>query len=111
MGLVAKGRGIEWEYEPGKRGKRFWPDANWRKYWQKKRTRCREKGIDFTLTREECLALTEELIACNHGHPIHPSRDGMHLGRIDHSKGYVSGNVQWESYLWNVAKATRGPRK
>ena len=98
---------VKWEYEnePGKRDKKFWPDTRWRKYWQKKRTRCREHGIDFTLTREECLALTEEL------HPIYPSRNGMHLGRIDHSKGYVSGNVQWESYLWNVSKAQRGRRK
>ena len=81
---------------------KFWPDTKWKRYWQQKRYRCKERGIDFALTKEECLALTKQL------HPEHPSPRGTHLGRIDHSIGYIDGNVQWESYLWNVSKSNKG---
>lgn len=26
------------------------------------------------------------------------------VGRIDHSKGYVTGNIQWEEHYWNSIK-------
>ena len=77
---------------------KFWPSADWRHYWNRKRSRCKHRGIPFTLTREECLALSNEL------HPIIPSPNGMHLGRIDHTKGYSIDNVQWESAQWNRGK-------
>ena len=77
---------------------KFWPDPHWKGYWKIKKLRCRQRGIEFTLTREECLELTMQI------HPDRPRRDGYHLGRLDHSKGYVTGNVQWESYVWNCGK-------
>ena len=79
-----------------------YPDRRWMQYWCKKRTRCRERGIPFTLTSEECVALTESFPGDGH-----PSRNGTHLGRLDHSRGYEWDNVQWESYLWNNLKAKR----
>ena len=80
---------------------KFWPDRRWMQYWARKKLRCRQRGVEFTLSRDECLTLTEEL------HPEHPSQSGTHLGRIDHSQGYVAGNVQWESAHWNNKKGSR----
>ena len=78
---------------------KFWPNRKWKDYWQQKRYRCKERGIPFELTRDECLALTESFPEDGW-----PSVKGIHLGRIDHSIGYRIDNVQWESYLWNVSK-------
>ena len=81
--------------------KKFWPNRGWMQYWVKKKLHARERGIDFTLTREEQRALTESFpLGTDH----HPSRNGIHLGRIDHYRGYESGNVQWESADWNNRK-------
>ena len=81
--------------------KKFWPNRGWMQYWVKKKLHARQKNVPFTLTREEQLALTESFPG---GTDNHPGINTTHLGRIDHSKGYEPGNVQWESAQWNNHK-------
>ena len=82
--------------EAGKNNKKFWPDSKWKHYWKMKQLRCRQRDVVFTLTRDECLELTMQI------YPERPSRNGWHLGRLDHSKGYEPGNVEWQWYSANI---------
>ena len=80
---------------------KFWPNRGWMQYWVKKKAHARHKGVSFTLSKHAQLALTESFPG---GVDQHPGVHTTHLGRIDHTRGYESGNVQWESATWNNRK-------
>ena len=77
--------------------KKIYPNSKWKEYWTGKKYRARRKGIDFSLTTEDKLYLTE-------GFPIdgHPTSTGYHLGRLDHDKGYSLDNVEWQWSTDNI---------
>jgi hypothetical protein len=71
-------------------------------FFNRQRARARDRGLDFTVTHEYLSALYEEQGRCCalSGLPITFSvktagHNTASLDRIDSTKGYVPGNVQW----------------
>ena len=72
---------------------------DYKRYWRLKRKHCREKGIDYALSREKETILER---TC----PTTPGREKgcYHLGRKDHSLPYTDDNVEWQTVEFNVAE-------
>ena len=83
--------------------------------YRRAKSRAKEKGIEFTLTKDDILIpevcpilgiRLEVYTGKSGGKPGSPSLD-----RIDNSKGYTKGNVQVISHLANVMKASATPEQ
>lgn len=69
-------------------------------YWSRTKFRAESKKFEFSLTIEEAwyIFLAQEGLCNLSGIPIKlgsPSKTTASLDRIDNSKGYLEGNVQW----------------
>jgi len=81
------------------------------------RARSKIKNIEFNLTIEYLKSIYPKNNMCpllnipldwqsSHNHPSTPSLD-----RVDSSKGYIKGNVQWVSWRANVLKNNATPEE
>lgn len=76
--------------------------------------RAKKKGLEFDITRDYIISLwneqdgrckiTNEKFKLDSNSKY--SKDGAHLDRIDSSKGYVKGNVQWIIGWVNLMKSS-----
>ena len=80
---------------------------NLKRYWQTKRNRA--SILEFTVTEDYLRSIwtdTCPALSIPIGLGKHQADDGLaHLDRIDSSKGYVEGNVQWLSAKANRIKS------
>ena len=81
---------------------KIYPDRKWTLYWVDKKKNARKAGVDFSLSIEDKVTLTESFPTEGH-----PANKGYHLGRIDHSRGYTLDNVEWQWYRDNISEGNK----
>ena len=54
--------------------------------------------IEWPRSREGCIGFINEI------GPVPKNMEKPSVGRIDHSKGYASGNIRWEEHKYNSVK-------
>tara|TARA_B100000085_G_scaffold248673_1_gene243870 strand:+ start:94 stop:516 length:423 start_codon:yes stop_codon:yes gene_type:complete len=95
------------------KGRSKYRSVEWMYYWSKKKRRKsshRKDGYqypEFQLSLEDMNYLSD-LYHEQFGEdaPL-PCREGYHLGRIDHDKGYFLGNVEWQWHADNQREAMK----
>lgn len=82
------------------------PDVWAGRVWRKAKLRAEKKGVEFSITKEDVLALRNDVCPVL-GIPMNGAL-GMDnaptIDRIDNSKGYVLGNIQVISFRANYIK-------
>ena len=91
------------------RWKEYRKEKPFKSIWRNKRNHCQRQNIPFNLTEEYLEEIKEEFCPC-FGFPLNYDggkirHDTASLDRIDPDGGYVKGNVQWVSTLYNQMKS------